>query len=130
MLGWSLANYVVIIEVETNLYRLSTIKPQSTMFKYLITVLLLIAVGCASQNLARKREKLAEQGLSNDYIDGYVDGCSSGYMRAGDRFYDFSRDMPRYQADQSYSKGWDEGFDACKSHYESLMKTFDTLTSD
>lgn len=122
------------LKVEIN-FLLSTllecnIKFNDVMIKYVITLALLIVAGCATQHLAQKREKLIQQGFSNDYTDGYVHGCSSGYNRAGDRYYDFSRDMPRYQSDQNYSKGWDEGYQSCKAEYESLMKTFDTLTSD
>ncbi len=100
------------------------------MIKYVFILSFLVIAGCATKQLAQKREKLTQQGFSNDYIDGYVSGCSTGYKHAGDPFFDVSRDMPRYQSNQDYSNGWDKGYKACQSEYESLMNTFDTLTSD
>ena len=100
------------------------------MQKYLIFLVPIAIAGCAAQYLALERARLAEQGYSDTYIDGYIDGCSSGYHRAGDYQYSFSRDMPRYQSDQLHSKGWDEGYQACKSEHESLERAFNTLTSD
>ncbi len=102
----------------------------SPMIRYGITLSLLIIVACATKQLTQKRERLTQQGFSKEHIDGYVDGCSSGYKQAGDPYYEFSQDMVRYQSDQSYSTGWDEGHAACKSDFESLMETFDTFTSD
>ncbi|MEN8130386.1 MAG: hypothetical protein ABFS45_09385 [Pseudomonadota bacterium] len=103
---------------------------ENTMKKYLISLVSIFLMGCAAQYLVQQRVKLAQEGFSDTYIDGYIDGCSSGYHRAGNYHYDFSRDMPRYQSDQLYSNGWEEGHKKCKSEHESLEKVFSTLNSD
>ncbi|MCP4408177.1 MAG: hypothetical protein GY807_10535 [Gammaproteobacteria bacterium] len=103
---------------------------ENTMKKYLIFLASIFLMGCAAQHLVKQRMKLVQEGFSDTYIDGYIDGCSSGYNRADNYQYDFTRDMPRYQSDQLYSSGWEEGYKECKSEHESLEEVFNTLSSD
>jgi hypothetical protein len=95
-----------------------------------IILSLLWVAGCASQHLVQIRGELHQKGVSDEFADGYVDGCSSGYHDAGNYHYDFSKDMPRYDSQPFYSEGWDEGYQKCKTKHESLEETFNTLTSD
>ncbi len=52
---------------------------------------------------------------SPDFMQGYIDGCASGYGDAGwDLYIDrYRKDHEAYAASPDYRRGWDEGHDAC-----------------
>jgi hypothetical protein len=100
------------------------------MNKVVIILSLICVVGCATQQLARLRGNLHQKGFSDEYVDGYVDGCSSGYNLAGNYQFEFLKDVPRYKSQPLYAEGWDEGHHKCKTEYESLEEVFNTLVSD
>lgn len=55
-----------------------------------------------------------------EYKEGYAGGCDSGMKAAGNPYYKFTKDVPRYLADPLYKSGWDDGFAVCKADYESI----------
>jgi hypothetical protein len=79
---------------------------------------LCLVSGCATERLDQERTKLA--GQPEAYKDGYVDGCSSGTKAAGNPYYQFKKDVVRFDADRLYSQGWGDGFNVCKSDYEAI----------
>jgi hypothetical protein len=74
----------------------------------LATILSLAA--CASV-----KETMIERGFPPAYAEGYADGCSSGKEAAGGLFDETRKDMTRYGTDGQYTKGWDNGFQQCRS---------------
>ena len=87
------------------------------MRKVLIGVLLLSCVaGCQSMN----RDGLLAAGYTEEYADGYVDGYSAGCNRAGHPFFQFTRDMTRYEQDHQYMKGWNDGFTIARCDYAAV----------
>lgn len=51
---------------------------------------------------------------------GFMDGCDSGYVAAGNPYYKFNKDHERYLNDPLYKSGWDDGFATCKGKYDSI----------
>lgn len=54
------------------------------------------------------------------YVDGYRDGCGSGYVAAGHSYAKFAKNIDRFIADQVYKIGWEDGFATCKGTYDSI----------
>ena len=77
----------------------------------------LSAVAFEAPELKADRASLQGKGLSEGYINGHVDGCSTGYKSAGNPDFAFSRDSPRYGT-EDYMAGWNVGFVLCKSRYQ------------
>lgn len=83
----------------------------------LVAVLALCLIGgCASWD----RQGLLAAGYSTQYVDGYVDGYSTGCHMAGHPFYEFVRDVTRYEQDRQYSKGWNDGFTIARTDYAAV----------
>jgi len=84
--------------------------------KQLIVILLALILisACKSQNL---REV---QGQPAEYQAGYHHGCDSGYVAAGHPYYSFTKDVARFEHKDQYRQGWTDGFNVCKSQYESI----------
>ena len=57
------------------------------------------------------------------YRQGYRDGCDCGYVAAGHPYYKYRKDVYRYQDESLYKQGWDDGYDMCKSRYESIGRS-------
>lgn len=83
-----------------------------------IVATLIFLTGCAADRLAAERRNLA--GHPIEYQDGYVDGCSTGTKAAGNPYYEFRKDIRRFDADRLYAQGWTDGFNICKANYESI----------
>jgi hypothetical protein len=66
------------------------------------------------------RHGLLDAGYSNQYVDGYMDGYSAGCRVAGHPFYEFTRDLSRYEQDRQYSKGWNDGFTIARCDYAAV----------
>ncbi|HTJ95171.1 MAG TPA: hypothetical protein VL424_18910 [Pararobbsia sp.] len=66
--------------------------------------------------LKADRASLQGQGFSEDYIDGHVDGCATGYKSAGNMNYSFYKDSPQGSG-ADYMQGWNIGFALCKGRY-------------
>ena len=62
----------------------------------------------------------AEPPQPPEYSAGYTAGCSSGHSAAGDAGARFLKDPLRFQSDQLYAQGWNDGFSVCKSKSEAL----------
>jgi hypothetical protein len=77
-------------------------------------------LACATQQLDWYADQLAHQGRPPEYIDGYVDGCDSGYHAAGAPYYRFNKDLERFESDQLYNDGWKDGFNHCKKEHASV----------
>jgi uncharacterized lipoprotein NlpE involved in copper resistance len=72
--------------------------------------------GCSSIN----RNGLLAAGYSNEYVDGYVDGYSAGCHMVGHPFYQFVRDIGRYDENHQYQKGWNDGFTIARTDYAAV----------
>ena len=83
----------------------------------LFLLLVLLCVSCQHsprQFLTKKRESLLSQGKSQDFIDGFVEGCSSGRQELGDQKYVFRKDTVRYNLGCDYNIGWEKGRIVCR----------------
>lgn len=49
------------------------------------------------------------------YQEGYDNGCSSGYFFAGNKVFRHIKDTARFNSDQEYKTGWEDGFAKCRS---------------
>ncbi|MCG6870114.1 MAG: hypothetical protein LJE91_15700 [Gammaproteobacteria bacterium] len=78
----------------------------------LVVLALLSAIpACGEKQL---RERLEEEGYPPEYIDGYMDGCVTGYARAGNPQYTFTRQLSEFLVDERYASGWERGETECK----------------
>lgn len=95
------------------------------MHRTTVSVLLAIVAvtGCAGTQLDIERSALTRQGHPPQYIDGYVDGCSSGNRAAGSPYFKLLKNHTRYNQDKLYNQGWDNGFTICKAEYESIKSS-------
>ena len=82
----------------------------------LIVLALSFLAGCG----AGDRRRLLSAGYSAEYVDGYMDGYSAGCHIAGNPFFQFTRDIPRYEQDRQYMKGWNDGFTIARCDYAAL----------
>jgi hypothetical protein len=62
--------------------------------------------------------QLKDAGKSPAYIEGYDDGCKSGYFVAGASGYKLAKDITRFNYDTQYVAGWNDGYIACKARYQ------------
>lgn len=49
------------------------------------------------------------------YKVGFMEGCDSGRLSAGNTSYLFKKDADRFETDDVYKQGWDDGFNRCVS---------------
>ncbi len=63
------------------------------------------------------RNRMIQEGFSEEYVDGYLDGVHSGRIAAGDYSYKFIQDDERYETDIEYRKGWNDGFKTGKAYF-------------
>lgn len=49
------------------------------------------------------------------YKVGFMGGCDSGHLSAGDTSYIFKKDTDRFETDDAYKRGWNDGFNRCAS---------------
>jgi hypothetical protein len=86
--------------------------------KKTVSALLLLSLiaGCGQID----RKGLLAAGYSHEYADGYMDGYSAGCHIAGHPFYRFTRDVDRYEQDQQYNKGWNDGFTIARCDYAAV----------
>jgi len=90
---------------------------QDTMYKKLIFISMLFLYGCATPMQQTERDIGSHQ--PQEYKEGYTDGCGSGQKAGGYIYAKFNKDVIRYSTDQLYKQGWDDGFNICKSRFES-----------
>lgn len=89
---------------------------------FVITTVVLtgILTGCstgmsAEHYLTTTRENMMGQGKPPAYVQGYLDGCSTGRRMAGDKKYSYRRDNVRMDQDALYARGWQEGQIFCRN---------------
>ncbi len=49
------------------------------------------------------------------YKVGFMEGCDSGNVSAGNNSYIFKKDVERFDTDDIYQQGWNDGFNRCVS---------------
>ncbi len=49
------------------------------------------------------------------YKVGFMEGCDSGRLSAGDNSYLFKKDVDRFNTDDVYQQGWNDGHSRCAS---------------
>lgn len=49
------------------------------------------------------------------YKVGFMEGCDSGRLSAGDNSFLFKKDTDRFETDDTYKQGWNDGFNRCLS---------------
>jgi hypothetical protein len=64
---------------------------------------------------------MIERGFPPAYAQGYADGCASGKQAAGGWFAQARKDTPRYDVDDQYTKGWDDGFAECRRDMAAMV---------
>jgi len=77
-----------------------------TMFARAMPLVILLLVGCAEQQAAKRMPRVNLSGYSVEFKDGYTDGCNSV---AGP----IHRDAARFDSDARYARGWRDGFSSC-----------------
>ncbi len=91
------------------------------IFKILVIIILLN--GCVTL-----REQMIQQGHSVNYVDGYLDGHDSGddAGSSGIRWMlpKFTKDSNRYEYDNQYRQGWEDGFRVGKGQAEAFSRAW------
>ncbi len=49
------------------------------------------------------------------YKVGFMEGCDSGHLSAGNNSFIFKKDTNRFDTDDVYQQGWNDGFNRCVS---------------
>lgn len=75
--------------------------------------------GCAglspSRYLSNKQTFMVNQGNPPSYVDGYVDGCSSGRRLGGDKRFVYRKNSSRFDKEALYATGWQQGQINCRN---------------
>ena len=82
----------------------------------LLSFVLFLVAGCHAAN----KKGLIKAGYAPEYVDGYVDGYSAGCNNAGHPFYRYTRDTLRFERDQQYKRGWEDGFTIARCDYAAV----------
>ena len=86
----------------------------------LITGILFMCFGC---NVVKKRHaQMIQAGYSKAYADGYAQGTPSGEYAAGNPYARFKKNPYRYQRDNQYQQGWDDGYRVAYGQYSSFNR--------
>lgn len=80
-----------------------------------LSLLLAACTGGSVRYLTERRSIMLGKGNPPAYVDGYVDGCSSGRRMGGDKHFPYRKDVSRAARDALYSRGWIEGQIACRN---------------
>lgn len=84
----------------------------------ILSVVTILLAGCASTS-----ERMLAAGYDPSYAVGYEHGESSGTSAAGHPYVRFTKDTHRYESDSQYRQGWDDGYRAGMSQYETIRRT-------
>jgi hypothetical protein len=86
-----------------------------------VCMVLFFLVGCSTSQvkvkedfLQVKRNQLTAEGNSQDFVDGYINGCASGKSAVGDKNYTAKKDELRYSQSRDYNIGWERGYYECR----------------
>lgn len=96
------------------------LKCQTLLIGHSLSMCLLMLMGCATPQgvqwyLADKQSVLVAKGNPPAYVEGYLDGCSSGRRMGGDRRFAYKKDEARAEREALYARGWQEGNICCKN---------------
>lgn len=76
-------------------------------------------MGCTGvspeSHLKNMHSYMCSQGKPAAYVDGYIDGCSTGRRMAGDKKYCYRRNVARADRDALYARGWQDGQICCRN---------------
>lgn len=91
--------------------------------KLLILILVVVSNGCLSRHEITKNDML-RAGFTQDYAEGFADGENSGYAAGGatSLYFKFMKDTYRYQLNNQYHQGWNDGFSVGKGKQEASLK--------
>jgi len=76
---------------------------------------LLLLAGCAHD---MTDPRFVEPEGSQQYVAGYRHGCQSGRHEAQRELFFPMQDHRRYDSNEDYTRGWDEGFELCFAQQE------------
>jgi hypothetical protein len=93
--------------------------------KILITLGVTIVIGLNFTGCASTAENMRAQGYGPDYSQGYGDGCDSGKKAGGSMLDQFKKNVDRYDNNNKYREGWEDGYDSCKSQEKELMHSIE-----
>lgn len=82
----------------------------------LTTALVLVLTACAG-DMERATDR-APSRPTQQYHDGYAEGCDSGYAAAGHPYYRYRKNAVRFDSGTQYQQGWNDGFAKCKASDE------------
>lgn len=91
----------------------------------LAATMALLFTGCASTT-----ETMMQKGYGPAYSQGYGDGCTSGKKAGGSMFDEFKKNVDRYDNDNKYREGWEDGYSQCKSEEKELMHSIESASRD
>lgn len=75
---------------------------------------LLLAACASTEDLVRQSTQAHASGRSPDYVQGYEDGCTSGYAHSNVMVRaSYTRDESKFRQNADYAGGWDDGRLAC-----------------
>lgn len=80
----------------------------------------ILLVGCTTglspeRYLENTREFMVSQGKPPAYVEGYMDGCSTGRRMGGDTKFHYKRNNARADRDALYARGWQDGQISCRN---------------
>ena len=80
---------------------------------------LVLVAGCTGLSpdryLVNKQSFMIGQGNPPAYVEGYIDGCSSGRRLGGDKKFVYRKNNARFEKDALYARGWQEGQINCRN---------------
>ncbi|HXE95137.1 MAG TPA: hypothetical protein VN642_01925 [Dongiaceae bacterium] len=85
------------------------------MKRVIPVLVMVILAGCATKPVDQRLAQLQDQDQPPAYINGYLSGCDSGTIVAGNPWYLFQKNEFLYKSDAKYAKGWNDGFQTCLS---------------
>ncbi|NIQ02925.1 MAG: hypothetical protein GWM98_23230 [Nitrospinaceae bacterium] len=97
------------------------------MMRWMIVILAVLCSGCVIHSRGRTyvqqpvyqattfAQVNAMVGVQqpSEYKVGFMAGCDSGRVSAGDTSFTFKKDTPRFEKDDLYRQGWNDGFNRC-----------------
>lgn len=86
--------------------------------RWIVVALLALVIFAGCQMGGRKG--LIAAGYAPEYADGYVDGYSAGCNKIGHPFYKYTRDTQRFESDEQYKRGWEDGFTIARCDYAAV----------
>ena len=87
------------------------------MKKFIVIIFTFFLLSCET-SMKEVDRKVGDQ--PQEYKEGYAAGCNSGYVASGHPYYKFTKDIARYESDNLYKQGWEDGFRVCKGSYDAI----------